>query len=63
MTNWTHSICDECWDRLNPERLSPRSGMGAEETCCWCGDITVSGIYLRSDPAELDCQHFEEADV
>jgi hypothetical protein len=53
VSNWTHAICDEDWDRLNPERPSPRTGAGAFERCCWCGDPTFSGLYLRFDPYAL----------
>jgi hypothetical protein len=51
MSNWTHAICDDCWDERYPDRnKSPRRGMGDLEMCCWCGKDTNSGIYIREDP-------------
>lgn len=49
---WTHSICDACWDKLyrpehgNPVRMSERR----VDACCFCGERTGSGIYVREDP-------------
>ena len=54
---WTHSICDECWHRRDPERVPVRLTEPIVELCCFCGELTVSGIYVRHDPQELDCQH------
>ena len=53
MSNWTHNICDDCWDKLNPDRLSSRVNEGYTEHCCWCGKFTNSGIYLRHDPLDV----------
>ena len=52
---WTHAICDDCWDEDHPGQPSPRYGSGDAEKCCWCGEPTRSGIYLRQDPASLKC--------
>jgi hypothetical protein len=27
-----------------------------DETCCFCGEVTSAGIYVRHDPYELRCQ-------
>lgn len=53
MSNWTHAICDDCWDKDNPERRSPRKGEGNPESCCYCGKATLSGIYVRDDPSGM----------
>ena len=51
--SWTQPCCDDCWDRDNPDRLSPRRGQGAPEICCHCGLETRSGIYIRIDPTTV----------
>jgi len=56
MSNWTHAICDDCWDKQHPDRPSPRAGEGETECCCWCGAATWSGIYLRADPKDMPHQ-------
>jgi len=56
MSEWTHSICSDCWDKQRPESPSPREGTGDTECCCFCGAATASGIYVREDPATLPHQ-------
>lgn len=53
---WTHAICDNCWDEQNPDRPSPRTHEGSHETCCFCSQGTISGIYVRADPKETACK-------
>lgn len=50
--SWTHAICDDCWDKKNPDRPSPRSNVGEMELCCYCGKKTRSGIYVRGNPKD-----------
>lgn len=52
MSPWTHYICDDCWDKQNPERQSHRMNSGSSATCCFCGGPTASGIYVRRDPQD-----------
>uniref|UniRef100_A0A6H1ZC26 Uncharacterized protein n=1 Tax=viral metagenome TaxID=1070528 RepID=A0A6H1ZC26_9ZZZZ len=53
MGTWTHAICEGCWIikcmYKEPVKLINR----VAETCCFCGDSTVSGIYIREDPAKV----------
>lgn len=53
MSNWTHPICDPCWLEVQPGREPHRFVEAAREleVCCFCGDDTSSGIYIRYDPA------------
>jgi hypothetical protein len=51
-------MCDDCWakrqDLLNPfspVRLTDENR--EEECCCWCGQQTRAGIYVREDPVLL----------
>jgi hypothetical protein len=53
VVSWTQAVCDDCWDERNPDRLSPHLGAGYRERCSWCGTCTVSGIYVREDPASV----------
>jgi hypothetical protein len=61
MSRWTHAICDDCWDVYDPGHLSPRQDHGDDQTCCYCGTSTRSGLYVRADPAMVfHCQHSDE---
>jgi hypothetical protein len=43
------AVCEDCWDKRNPDRPAFRLREGPEETCCYCGDRTTSGIYTREN--------------
>jgi hypothetical protein len=53
MSDWTQPICDSDWinreGARRPIRLVP--AVRVEEHCCDCGEPTMSGIYIRVDPA------------
>ena len=53
MSDWTHAICDDCWDDRRPDTPAPRMTAGEIEHCCYCGRHTASGIYVRDDPASI----------
>lgn len=55
MAEWTHSICDDCWDKQNPDRPAHRLEAGEIAQCCWCHVVHRSGIYTRSDPQSTPC--------
>jgi len=52
---WTHSICDNCWKKRDPDREPVRFLLPPEERCCFCGRLHKSGVYIRHDPKELKC--------
>ncbi len=60
--SWTHLMCEHCWFKLYPIdepvrcRLEPNYKL---ESCCFCGRNTKPEIYVRRDPAELNCKHNE----
>ncbi len=56
MNPWTHSICDECWAKLEPGLDPGRMREPERETCCVCFKPHSSGIYLRRAPLELPCK-------
>jgi hypothetical protein len=63
-SEWTHSICDRCWE----ERFGPESGTQQlprapvrlvnppRELCCFCSEWHQSGIYVRQDPDTVECR-------
>lgn len=53
--NWSHAICDECWYERNPHRDPVRivAEFRDVEKCCYCGKVNESGIYIRSNPADV----------
>lgn len=57
--SWTQPLCESCWPLwLGDELREPVTIVGAEqETCCHCGELTHSGIYVRIDPAGAFCAH------
>lgn len=50
-----HAICDRCWVRRNPDRVPCRVLYVGPEKCCFCGEMTASGIYLRAPLDETIC--------
>ena len=56
MSKWTHAICEGCWKKHNPNRVPIQFLLAEEEKCCFCGNITTAGIYIRHDPKELPCK-------
>jgi hypothetical protein len=60
MSKWNHSMCQRCWDEKNPDReaVKIREEYRDEtpETCCFCGRLHGSGIYVRHDPDSLSCK-------
>ena len=45
-----HQICDFCWHRLNGDRVPVRVRESEKMVCCYCGESTASGIYVRDLP-------------
>ena len=49
---FTHSICVKCWNRMKPSFHTTEQGGGPIEICCFCGEETREGIYVRAAPEE-----------
>lgn len=69
MSRWTHAICAPCWNERHPERPIETTSRIVEsfridEPCCFCGETTSAGIYLRADPQTTLCkgEHPNESD-
>jgi hypothetical protein len=60
VSDWTHPMCDPCWVEEMGLREPVRMARAAAERCCWCAAPTRSGIYMREDPAKLDCEGIHE---
>jgi hypothetical protein len=56
MSKWTHAICDGCWGKRNPGRLATVLINKNVEICCFCGEKTTAGIYVRAEPSKLLCK-------
>lgn len=45
-----HCLCDHCYSRIYPGLIPPRTSPSplprAMNVCCFCLDLTQSGIYL-----------------
>jgi len=50
--SFNHAICDDCWGKREPKRDPVRIKDFKCMSCCFCGDPTVSGIYVRNDPKD-----------
>lgn len=52
--SWTQPACDRCWNDREPLRVPVRFREEARqlELCVYCGARTLSGIYVRVDPAQ-----------
>ena len=51
MSEWTHPQCEACWVAYNPDRWPVRvMDLDTAYICCFCGDPTWVGIFVREDP-------------
>ena len=59
---WTHAVCMKCWSEKNPGQQPVTIVCGRiVERCCFCGNDTAVGIYIRANPATTKhCNHQED---
>lgn len=59
MSKWTHAICDNCWSETE-QALNGRQPVRVLNhdvvKCCFCGDDTKGGIFIRYAPEETLCK-------
>ena len=56
MSHWTHVIWRPCWD-VRGETREPYTLVSApEEACCFCGQATTEGIFVRANPESCHCK-------
>ncbi|HEX5016665.1 MAG TPA: hypothetical protein VFX15_03660 [Actinomycetes bacterium] len=70
--SWTHPQCEKCWMLANvivddegvatSIRRPVRATEMTVEECAWCGDPTISGIFVREDPANVEFPAMEPDD-
>lgn len=67
--SWTHRMCGECWlekklifhENGDIEFTPPVQVKGVEPAqCCFCGQTTRMGIFVRHNPKNLNCDHKED---
>lgn len=75
--SWTQPECEKCWinenaiwepiegvgEVLRGVRQPSRISEAPIEKCCMCGDITISGIYVRRDPEIVPYPRLEDEHV
>lgn len=61
MSGWDHAICGRCWEEDNPGRIPFVISQAPEEKCCFCGQPTTAGIYVRRHPESGKHCNFGEA--
>src|SRR5262252_6463485 len=49
--SWTQPICEACWEERHHGLPAGRLKHPSAETCVWCGQRTMDGIYIRVDPS------------
>jgi hypothetical protein len=66
---WNHAICEMCWynraaDRGEPGREAVRLKEDHNRKCCYCGNDTTYGAFVREDPKSenLLCNKFHQDD-
>lgn len=62
--SWTHSVCDDCWNKKAPGREPVRiTAEPLDNRCCLCGAEHRSGIFVRLNPSEMTCVHSPFANI
>lgn len=60
MSKWTHSCCDNCFNKKFPNveaaRLKEEFRDEKPDKCCFCGNGHGSGIFLRANPESTLCK-------
>lgn len=60
--NWNHSMCSECWGKYKLNRVPVRVD-DVVNKCCYCSQLTDSGIYVREDPRKIACLGVHEEGI
>lgn len=51
--SWNQPLCWPCWNTETGNQV-PRTVVDPwPETCCMCGQVTNSGIFVRRDPGTV----------
>ena len=60
---WVHCQCYDCWTFEHPDGIPVRIRDSEEDKCCYCGRLTIEGIYVRQNPNSEFLLCREENDV
>lgn len=67
MAQWTHNVCEVCYDIYKEENSWLEEPFRIREPevtwCCFCRDSNDDGIYVRFDPKKLKCDDLHEEDL
>ena len=58
---YIHLMCAACWNERRDIKTC-ESNVAESESCCWCGNDTTSGIWVRKDLVKMPCHHCEFED-
>lgn len=56
MSEWNHVICAACWIEMNPTREPVTLKRLEKKHCCFCGEPTYTGIYVRGNSEKIMCR-------
>jgi hypothetical protein len=62
MSRWSHSCCEQCWRKREPAYEPVIVLSSPREKCCYCGHFTSAGIFVRDDPAKVQCGGVHEGE-
>jgi hypothetical protein len=54
-------LCDDCWMQEHQQPPARRRSGSELETCCRCGGLTRSGIYVEVDPQTVPWPSLKDA--
>lgn len=54
-SRFTHAICGKCWAARNNGIIPHQLVDAASVACCYCGNETTEGIYIREAPEKVPC--------
>lgn len=60
--SWNQAVCDACWELHYRGGPAVRVKERDVEQCCWCGQRTESGIYVRDDPMQVRYPRVDKGD-
>lgn len=49
-------MCQPCWNARHPGRTGHTVTGAREKVCCYCGEHTTAGIFVRDDPTATRCK-------
>ena len=68
MSNWTHPCCEACWVERNLYYVNGEVAIRQPfllkdpgiQKCCYCGNMTILGCWIREDPTKVAFPMVEE---